>query len=583
MNGNQLPRPTHIVPRQVEVHWRGKWHPLPQALGLAQQEQSRGNFQSAAELYQLLLAKLPDQATIHINYGVALKELNRTTEALASLDRALALQPNQAEAHNNRGAVLYLLERYDEALASYDRALALKPDYANAHHNRGSTLNKLSRPAEALASYDRAIALNPRHAEAHNNRGVVLQELRQIDEALASFDQAIILNPRHAEACNNRGLNLVIKGDMPAAEKMFRQASALRPDFADPLFNLTTICKYRTPENDEVKHIRTLLAHPGNTADQKELLYYSLGKIYDDCHHYDEAFENYQLANQIRNARVSYNAAAVTRQNQHLMEVFNQDFLARKFAFASANPSPLFIIGMPRSGTTLLASILSNHPAITTAGELSTMTDLTTRLTASNGNNLPYPEAVNHLNPDVAHRLINDFLQSLRQNVDPHIPFVIDKNPLNFVNLGFIALLFPQARIIHCHRHPLDTSLSNYFRRFPLTLDYCFDLQNIGHYYLEYLKVMEHWRKVLPLKMIEINYEDTVLQTESTTRKMLDFLGLNWEARCLAPHANPRVVATASQWQVRQPIYRHALERWRSYEKHLGPLKKMLRPALPTT
>lgn len=522
------------------IRWRGKRFPIAIACALAAQELQSGNLQAALDIYNLVLAKAP----------------------------------GFAEGFNNRGVVLQTLNRYREALASYDKAIALKPDYANAHYNRGATLKKMSRLGEALASYDRAISLKPDHAEAHNNRGVLFQEMRRYDQALASYEKAIALSPHHAEAHNNRGIVLMSIGNMPEAERMFVKASELKSDFPDPLFNLSIIHSHRNLDAAEVKNIQALLEKPGITPNDKEQLYFALGKIYDDCGRYDEAFECFSQANQIRNTGVKYDAASVEKMTTGIIEVFSKDFLAQSFTYASDNRSPVFIVGMPRSGTTLLASILSNHPAVGTAGELSTVPDFASHLGEWTASGEPYPAAARRITPTAAARLITEYEKRLRQDVGSDKPYVIDKNPLNFRHLGLIAMLFPQARIIHSLRHPLDTCLSNYFQRFPLHLDFSFDLRNIGHFYREYARLMNHWRTVPTLKMMEVSYEDTILHTENTARAMLNFLELEWDPRCLAPHTNPNPVETASQWQVRQPIYQQALGRWKHYEKHLAPLQE---------
>jgi tetratricopeptide (TPR) repeat protein len=531
--------------REITIRYQGRRYSMAEAGAIAAHALNARNFATALEIFNLMCARLPDSA----------------------------------EVFNNRGAILQQMKRYQEALASYDQAITLKPGYANAHHNRASTLKKLGRYDEALVGFDQAIALKPDHVESHHNRAVILQDLKRYDEALAGYDRVLAFNPNHAEACNNRGLVLSNQGDMAEAGKMFLKASALKPDFTEPLFSLTTIRKYQSVDVTEVKHMRALLDQPGLPSEDKECLYFALGKIFDDCSRYDEAFEFYRLANQIRNAAVLYDAQGFTNRVNGIMEVFNRDFLARPFPFASDSQTPVFVVGMPRSGTTLLAGILSNHPAVATAGELSTMVDFPARLpelAKTNDPNDPFPQVVHHITAELAGRLQDEYLKRLRRDVGPDIPFIIDKNPLNFLNLGLISMLFPQARIIHCARNPLDTGLSTYFQRFPLYLDYSFDLQNIGHFYVEYARLMEHWRKIPTLKMIEVSYEEMISNTESAARKTLDFLGLDWDARCLAPHTNKATVETASRWQVRQPIYRHSLERWHHYEKHLGPLKEIL-------
>lgn len=509
MSNRQRPRVQSPTGLKAAILWRGRSYSIAEACALAFQEQSRGNFPAAADIYGLVLARIPDSA----------------------------------EVYNNRGAVLQQMHRYDEALASYTRATKLKPGYANAHYNRGA----------------------------------VLKRMHRYSDALASFDQALALKPDHAEACNNCGLIFVTIGNMPEAEKMFLKACTLKPDFPDPWFNLVNIRKYQDLENAEAKNIRQLLDKPGTPISTREILSFALGKIYDDCGRYDEAFECFRLANQIRNASVAYKPDHVVRMTDAIIDVFSRDFLSQPFASASASRTPLFIVGMPRSGTTLLANILSRHRAIGTAGELPAIIEFAPELAELANKGFPYPQAAKHLTSAALTRLANDYEKRLRRDIGSDTPvYIIDKNPLNFRHLGFISMLFPEARIIHCLRDPLDTGLSNYFVRFPLNLDYSFDLKNIGHFYREYTRLMEHWRKVLPRKMIEISYEEMVLNTEQLARNALDLIGLEWDERCLSPHTNLCAVETASQWQVRQPIYRQAVGRWRYYEKHLAPLKEAL-------
>jgi tetratricopeptide (TPR) repeat protein len=527
---------------KATIQWRGKVLTIPEAGAAAVQEQRIGNVAVALEIYDLIVARAP----------------------------------NSPEVHNNRGALLQLLKRHAEALESYEKAVALKPDYANAHFNRAVILKFLNRFDESLAGYDQAIALNPGHAEAHNNRGALLQDMRRYDEALQSYERAIAAKPDYAMAYNNRGTALMIRGDMAEAEKMFRKALELKPDFSDPWHSLSVMRRYENASGSEVAEILESLKKTSLSPENREHLCFTLGKIYDDSGQYDEAFEAFRQANEIRNGFVSYQSKDVTKFTDNIIEVFSRDFLSQKFPFSSQSKLPLFIVGMPRSGTTLLASILSNHRDIATAGELPDIGDYALRLGEMLEENVRYPNAVQRLTPAVASGIITAYEMRLKRDLKREVVHVVDKNPLNFRHLGFIAMLFPQARIIHCTRDPLDTCLSNYFTRFPLTLDYSFDLRNIGHYYREYMRLMTHWRTIPDIRMIDVSYEDMILKTEPTARAVLDFLGLEWDARCLSPHTNPSPVETASQWQVRQPIYNNSLERWRHYEKYLGPLKEML-------
>jgi len=369
---------------------------------------------------------------------------------------------------------------------------------ASLYYRLAQTWRARKRYDDALASYDKAIALNPDYAEAYHYRAITLREIKRYDDALASCDKAIELKPDYIKAYQTRGRIFADKGNMPEAEKMFLKALEFDPDNPTPMFYLTRIRKYGDVDHTDVKAIQKLLDMPGISLPDKEDLYFSLGKIYDDCGRYDDAFEYYRQANRLRNDKTHYNPDEVTRFVNGIIDVFSKEFLAQPFAFASDSQSPMFIIGMPRSGTTLMASILSNHPSVATAGELPTIANSASNLPKLLRKKIPFPQAVKYITPDVAARLINEYEKRLRRDVGPDIPYVIDKHPLNFFRLGFISVLFPKAHVIHCTRDPLDTCLSNYFQRFKLDYNYSFDLQNISHFYGEYARLMGHWRKVLP-------------------------------------------------------------------------------------
>jgi tetratricopeptide (TPR) repeat protein len=551
MMPTKQPKPKGAAPT---ILWRGRSYTIENAGILAVQEHARGNFNLVAEIYQAMLVKIP----------------------------------GYVEGHNNCGTALQKLERYDEAIAAYEKAIALKPDYANAHFNRGFLLKKLQRNDEALVSYNKAISFKPDHAGAHNNRGVILQAMHRYQDALDSYDRAIVIQSDNAEAYNNRGTVLVSLGRMLEAEQMFQRARELKPDFIDPLYNLTEIRRYRAADLADERSIRVWLAKPALPPDTREQLLFSLGKICDDCGRYDEAFACYREANELRNRLVGYHPERVTRLTDAIIEIFTPEFVAQRFSSASHSELPLFIVGMPRSGTTLLANILSNHSAVNTAGELPIITDFAADLKQSASTRLPYPHGVKQIAAAAA-RLIRDYENRLQQaavprpasprNPPPETRCVIDKNPLNFRHIGLIKKLFPRARVIHCTRNPLDTGLSNYFQRFPLSLDYSFDLHHIAHFHLEYIRLMQHWCTLPGLSIIEVSYEDMVTDTETVARKLLDFLRLPWDEHCLTPHTNPHAVDTASKWQVRQPIYTHSIGRWRHYEKYLASLEKMLASA----
>jgi tetratricopeptide (TPR) repeat protein len=546
--------------------------------GLALHE--AGRYSEALTSYDAAVAIEPRYAAALCNRGVTLRELGRFADALASFERAIALKPDYAAAINNRGLLLRELKRYAEAVASFDRAIALAPGSAMLHVNRGVTLREMKLVDQALASCEKAIALQPDYAEAHDARAAALAQLKLFDPALASSDRAIALNPDLADAYQTRGVILVSKGNMREAETMFLKALALRPQSALPLLSLTRIRKYRDPNHEHVAAIRRLLDRSDVVPADREPLYFALGKIYDDCGCHDDAFACYRQGNRLCNAAAAYDARQVTEMTDGIIEVFSDEFFERRLPCGSQSRSPLFVIGMPRSGTTLLASMLSNHRSIATAGELPTIGEFTRDLAGLVDGGVPYPRGAERLSGDGARRLADSYEKRLRRDVGTDMPLVIDKNPLNFRDAGFIALLFPNARFLHSTRDPLDTCVSNYFQHFSLTYAYSFDLANIAHFYREYERLMNHWRKLLPGKIVDIDYQEMVGNTERVARKALEWLGLEWDDNCLTPHTNRYAVETASNWQVRQPIYGDSVGRWRHYARHLGPLREAL--GLPT-
>jgi len=493
--------------------------------------------------------------------------------AIDIVNTMVAAAPGDADAYNHAGNILQEMQRYEEALAHYDQALAIDPGRAVIHNNKGNLLYLMKRHEEAMLSYNTAIIiLRPDIAATYVKQGNVLQHMGRYEEALVHYDKAIALAPNDAESYQCRGNLLVSKGNMQEAEAMFRKAISLKPDYVLPIYSLSHIIKYHDAKHPDIAYIQALLEQPDIPLNDQADLYFSLGKIYDDCCLYDQAFEYYRQANHIANGNVSFNINNLENYTNAIIKVFSEGFIAKHRDAMPSDESPLFIIGMPRSGTTLLTTMLSNHPSIATVGELSTIMDFTLYLPDWTLQQVPYPYGVTHLTPEIIDRMANSYISRLRRDIMPDKCYVIDKYPLNFWHLGLITILFPQAKIIHCTRNPLDTILSNYFQRFSVAYDYSFDLQNTADYYGEYHRLMRHWQDILPGNMIEISYEDAIMHTETTARKALDFLGLPWDEHCLSPHTNQAAIETASKWQARQPIYRGSMERWRHYEKYLGQL-----------
>ena len=546
----------------------------------------------------------PDLAAALSNRGNTLKELKRFDEALASYDRALALQPGYAQAHYNRGNVLQELKRFEEALASYDRALELLPDYAEALANRGNTLKELQRFEDALASYDRALTLEPNRPEVHFNRGNILQELERLVEAVACYRRVIQLDPSFAPAHRRLGLSLHFSGDVNAAiasyrdalaltpneapiwselgnsflalgrvdeaVEAFRHALAINPNLASTLHHLAT-CHQLTAGNSDMTRLAALADQVDLPIEERAAAKFAIAKSLDDAGLYDEAFAAYDLANRLYRATASaqrdpFDATKLVNQIDRAIADFTPAFFDAVRGWGNPSELPVFIVGMPRSGTTLVEQIVASHSRVFGAGELTIISKAAAELGLIDEG---WTQAKIRGTADT-------YLERLRK-LAPAADRVIDKLPDNVFLLGVIATLFPAARIIFCRRDPRDIGLSCFFQKFAAgMLMFSYDLADCGRRIRETERIAAYWHRVLPLRYLDIQYKSLVSDPEGESRRLIEFLDLPWEPACLDFHRTERVVYTASLWQVRQPIYQRSVGRWHHYERHLAPLLREL-------
>lgn len=565
--------------------------------------QAIGELQVAVAHFQRAIAIKPDLAEAHGSLGNVLRTLNRPHEAILQYKHALAIRPDCADLHNNLAGVLQTLGRLTEAVGHYQQALKLKLDDAEAHFNLGNALDALSRPAEAVASYEAALAIRPDLPGAHNNLGNVLQKLRRIDEAIAHYRRALDIEPDHAEAHRNLGNALLaldrneeaiahyerslaitpgqaevhnnigaayhVLGRFEDAYRAYEQAVALTPRKAAILLNLASLKPFTATSDPRLKPLEAL-AEPGTSldADDEIAVHFALGKAFSDLDQHERAFRHFLTGNALKRRRIIYDESNTLRGFARIRAVFDRELLGER----GGDPSslPVFIVGMPRSGTTLIEQILASHSRVFGGGEREDFRELVSTLTAANG--AAFPETVATLSPDDRRRLGARYLEAIKVT-DPTAERIVDKMPMNFLYLGLIHLVLPQARIIHVRRDPVDTCASCFSLLFTGNLAYTYDLGELGRYYRAYEALMAHWRAVLPKDvMLEVAYEDVVADLEGQSRAILAHCGLKWEAACLSFHQTQRPVHTASVAQVRQPIYRSSVGRWRRYRAFLGPL-----------
>jgi tetratricopeptide (TPR) repeat protein len=550
---------------------------LPQALNRALSAFKAGKFVEAEEQCRQIVAANPDFfEAIHI-LAVVQASLGKNDLALASYDRALALRPADAGVLNNRGVTLQKLNRHDEALASYDRALALREDNAAVFYNRGNALRELRRFDEALASYDRALALRPDHARALNNRGIALRDLGRHDEALANYERALASRPNDAESHNNMGAALKELGRLDEARDYFEKAIRLAP--RTPLVYLSLATSKQFTADDP--HLAAMQALAGEMAslgaDDAISLHFALGKALADVGRHEESFHHLLQGNALKRTRIAYDEAATLRMLERVRTVFTPALMRSKHGLGDPSETPVFILGMPRSGSTLVEQILASHPKVFGAGEL----DHFAAAVARRHPPVPFPEGIADVADDRLRRFGTDYLDATTR-LAPGAARITDKTPLNFGFAGLIHLALPHARIVHTRRDPVDTCLSCFSTLFATGQPFTYDLGELGRYYRAYDVLMRHWRDVLPEGvMIEVQYEDVVDDLEGQARRLVAHCGLDWDEACLDFHRTERTVRTASAVQVRQPIYRGSVARRRPANDLLRPLLDGLEGSRP--
>ncbi|MGP0072330.1 MAG: tetratricopeptide repeat-containing sulfotransferase family protein [Bryobacteraceae bacterium] len=528
--------------------------------------QAHGQLEEAAGCFERALTLQPDWAEVHSNLGNILESQGKLEEAVACQERALALKPNFAEAYSNLGNARHAQGRLNEAVACYEQALAIKPDYVDAHNNLGTTFLDQDRIEEAVAHYERALALNPDYAAAHNNLGNALMRQEKIDEAQAHYESALALKPDYANAHNNLGNVFKEKGKFDDALEHFGRAVAIKPNYAEAHLNRGELKRFDRGDPD-LAALESLVSSRELPEDKMLFAHFALAKALDDVGDYDRAWQHLLQGNTLKRRQIDYQENRALELFQRIRTVFDHSLLERSHGAGDPSSVPVFVVGMPRSGSTLVEQILASHPQIHGAGELTILEKMEGR---------GFPEQVAQLDGPALRRMGQSYLSSLPQVADGKIR-IVDKLPGNFLRIGLIRLILPNARIIHTTRHPLDTCLSCYSKLFTNGPLFSYDLAEVGRYYRGYSELMTHWRSVLPQGCIlDVSYEEVVEDLETQARRLIDYCGLPWDQRCISFHQNSRPVRTASSVQVRQPLFRGSLERRRRYEAGLRPLMKEL-------
>jgi len=456
----------------------------------------KGKHEIAVNLIENAIKINPTISDFYNNRGEAYRALHKNDLAINSYEQALTIKPNYAKAHYNLAVTLQELGRLEDAIAHYERALTIKPDYAKAHNNLGFALQGLGRLENAITHYQQALAFKSNYAEAHYNLGNALKELGLQEDAVASYERALTIKPDYAKANNNLGIAMQELGRREDAIAHYEQALAIKPDYAEAQFHLTMI----KPSQEQISIIEKRLTSQIVSEKDAILYNYSLGKLFDNAKSFTKAFEHYLRANTLKRKSVTYDSQNHSIHVDRLIEVHSKRYFQEKTACGSDSELPVFIVGMPRSGTSLVEQIVSSHPQVYGAGELKSIGQIERKITKKFEALKTYPKSMSLCNASIASKYSAKYLKQIGV-YSQDATRITDKTPNNFLRIGLIKTLFPNARIIHCQRNALDTCMSIFFNNFAVGNDYSFDLTELGKYYLDYERLMAHWNKLFPTKI----------------------------------------------------------------------------------
>lgn len=503
--------------------------------------QRKGELDKARSIYESILRAHPAQPDALNLLGTLHLQENNLPRAIELLGAAVRLRPSDPTILNNAGFALTLARRFEEAVECLERAVSIQPDFIQALNNLGRALRMAGRDADAIYCCERLIEKHPARAEGYLGLARVLHDQGKLDEAV----------------------------------RLIRRAMTLVPESAEAIASLVQAMHFDAPP-DELDLLSSMAEQEGLSKADRKVIYYSLGKIYDDLGNTAEAFRFFKRANNCIEAEFNFDVASDL--TDRIIATFDRDFFVARADYGSTSRRPIFIVGMPRSGTTLTEQIISSHPDVFGGGELEYMPRIAERLreyVVAPAKIVAFPESALTLTAEGAELLARKYLWRLR-NHSTEAARVTDKLPHNFQYVGLIHLLFPKAAIIHCRRDPIDTCLSIYMQNFNDAHAYKKDLAGLGRYYKDYARLMAHWDDVLPTRMLTLDYEVLVADPEGQIRRILDYLDLPWSDECLKFHEKQGTVLTASRWQVRQPIYGRSAGKWRAYAKDLAPLIEAL-------
>ena len=533
----------------------------------------RGQLKEASNAFLTALKLLPDHPMLLNNVGNILQLQGENEKALAILKKAISHDPDNAQAYNNSGNALRALDRKEEALAAYKRVVEINPEYALGYYNLGLILVDLEELDDAIYCFNQALRINPADKNACLGLGIARSAQGNLDQAVSAFQQAIAIDPLYEKAYKELGKAFADHGEIEMALTANRKALQVNPGYAKAYLSLSKNRKF-TQYDDDIKAMESLFSKKGVSDEDSVYLAFALGKAYEDLGNYDKSMEYVIKATRLKRDSYDYSISESEEEFDSIREVFSSDFFSSHHDSGDPDRTPIFIVGMPRSGTSLVEQILASHPDVYGAGELKDLGKVIGSITTSRQEKQSriIPAELLELDTRAFADLGKQYITRIRK-YSANAKFITDKMPHNFLYIGFIRAILPNARVIHCTRDPMDTCLSIFKTRLKNTHGYADNLSELGQYYRMYLEFMEYWRATLPGFVYDQSYEDLVSSQREQVEKLLQHCGLHWDDACLDFHKTRRKVKTASNAQVRRPIYTDSVQLWKRYEKQLEPLR----------
>jgi tetratricopeptide (TPR) repeat protein len=535
-----------------------------------------GRADQADEMVQAFLRA--DPARQQVAQAAEHHRAGRLEEAEAIYRDILRRDPRNLEALRLLALIAMTTEHYGQAEQLLKRAVEIAPDFLAAWVDLSrAQLERLDLPA-AHASIERAVTLSPHSANVRIHVANVLARSGRHDQAIETSRQAIGLKPGMPAGFLGLGNTLKTVGRQAEAIEAYRQATVLRPEASEAWWSLSNLKTFRF-EDGEIATMERQLELPSLSEEARVQFCFALAKASEDRGDYARAFELYARGNRTRRALEDYDPVQTEMINERIVKVFDAGFVARHAGRGHPDPAPIFVVGLPRSGSTLIEQILASHSEVDATHELPEVGRLIQHINRDRKDRTAYPEAVLDFSDDAWASLGWSYIERTRQ-YRHDAPRFIDKNPNNFASIGLLSLALPNARFINTRRHPLDTCLSCYKQLFAKGQPFTYDLQELGEYYLQYERMMAHWHAVLPGRVLDVQYESVVADQAGETRRVLEFCELPWEEACLRYYETERAIRTASSEQVRRPIYTDSVGLWRHYQRELGELIDILEPIL---